>query len=41
MVKAHLEEKWIDETYTRLVFYGKDFEEMSEDEDDEVMVMVV
>ena len=35
MVKAHLEENGIDKTYTRWVFHGEDFEEMSEDEDDD------
>ena len=35
MVKAHLEENGMDKTYTRWVFHGEDFEEMSEDEDDD------
>ncbi|XXG58741.1 hypothetical protein AAC387_Pa04g0977 [Persea americana] len=35
MVKAHLEENGMDKTYTRWLFHGEDFEEMSEDEDDD------
>ncbi|KAJ8629731.1 hypothetical protein MRB53_023054 [Persea americana] len=35
MVKAHLEENGMDKTYTRWVFHGEDFEEMSEEEDDD------
>ncbi|XXG72512.1 hypothetical protein AAC387_Pa07g1585 [Persea americana] len=34
MVKAHLEENGMDKTYTRWVFHGKDFEEMSEEDGD-------
>ncbi|KAJ8615288.1 hypothetical protein MRB53_034660 [Persea americana] len=33
MVKEHLEENGMDKTYTRWVFHGEAFEEMSEDED--------
>ncbi|KAJ8636403.1 hypothetical protein MRB53_010670 [Persea americana] len=35
MVKAHLEQNGMEKTYTRWVFHGEDFEEMSEDEDDD------